>query len=90
MKWKWRNDRRSERNLCNCVKQPEKKIQDFNGIWTRDLAITSAMLYQLSYEVTDVGSRSIVGVKNTFKTVLDIVRVLIRDFLEDGVFFRIV
>ena len=59
--WKWRNDRRSERNLCNCVKKPEKKIQDFNGIWTRDLAITGAMLYQLSYEATDVGSRSIVG-----------------------------
>ena len=31
----------SERNLCNCmncVKKPEK-IQDFNGVWTRDLAI---------------------------------------------------
>ena len=38
-----------------------KKIQDFNGVWTRDLAITGAMLYQLSYEATDVGSRSIVG-----------------------------
>ena len=25
--------------LCNCVKKPEKKIQDFNGVWTRDLAI---------------------------------------------------
>ena len=37
------------------------KIQDFNGVWTRDLAITSAMLYQLSYEATDAGSRSIVG-----------------------------
>ena len=24
MKWKWRNDRRSERNLRNCVKKPEK------------------------------------------------------------------
>ena len=24
IKWKWRNDRRSERNLCNCVKKPEK------------------------------------------------------------------
>ena len=61
--WKWRNDRRSERNLCNCVKKPEKKrkIQDFNGVWTRDLAITIAKLYQLSYEATDVGSRSIVG-----------------------------
>ena len=38
-----------------------KKIQDLNGVWTRDLAITGAMLYQLSYEATDVGSRSIVG-----------------------------
>ena len=35
--------------------------QDFNGVWTRDLAITGAMLYQLSCESTDVGSRSIVG-----------------------------
>ena len=61
MKWKWRNDGRSERNLCNCVKKPEKKrkIQDFNGVWTYDLAITDAMLYQLSYEAPDVGSRSI-------------------------------
>ena len=39
MKWKWRNDRRSEHNLCNCVKKPEKKIQDFNRVWTRKLAI---------------------------------------------------
>ena len=39
----------------------EKKIQDFNGVWTRDLVITGSMLYQLSYEATDVGSRSIVG-----------------------------
>ena len=39
MKWEWRNDRRSERNLCNCVKKPEKKNQDFNGVLTRDLAM---------------------------------------------------
>ena len=38
-----------------------KKIQDLNGVWTRNLAITGTMLYQLSYEATDVGSRSIVG-----------------------------
>ena len=25
MKWKWRNDCRSECNLCNCVKKREKK-----------------------------------------------------------------
>ena len=42
-------------------KEAWKKIQDFNGVWTRDLAITGAMLYQLSYEATDVGRRSIVG-----------------------------
>ena len=26
MKWKWRNHRRSERNLCNCIKKPEKNF----------------------------------------------------------------
>ena len=60
MKWKWRNDRRSERNLCNCVKKPEKNSGLQRGLnpWPRD---TGAMLHQLSYEATDVGSRSIVG-----------------------------
>ena len=55
------NDRRSKRNLCNCVKKPEKKnsgLQRGLNPWPRD---TGAMLYQLSYEATDVGSRSIVG-----------------------------
>ena len=52
-KWKLRNDRRSERNLCNCVKKPEKHPGLQRGLnpWPRD---TSAMLYQLSYEATDV------------------------------------
>ena len=47
-------------NLCNCVKKPEKNSGLQRGLnpWPRD---TSAMLYQLSYEATDVGSRSIVG-----------------------------
>ena len=60
MKWKWRNDRRSERNLRNCVKKPEKNPGLQRGLnpW---LAITEAMPYPLSYEATDVGSRSIVG-----------------------------
>ena len=31
MKWKWRNDRRSERNLCNCVKKPKKKFRTSTG-----------------------------------------------------------
>ena len=41
-------------------KEAWKKIQDFNrGLnpWPRD---TGVMLYQLNYEATDVGSRTIV------------------------------
>ena len=37
------------------------KIQDFNGVWTRDLAILVQRTNQLSYEATDVGSWSFVG-----------------------------
>ena len=62
MKWKWKNDSGSERNLCNYVKKPEKKkdsgLQWGLNPWPRD---TGAMLYQLSYEATNVGRRSIVG-----------------------------
>ena len=36
-------------------------IQDFNGVWTRDLAIPVRRSNQLSYEATDVGSWSFVG-----------------------------
>ena len=35
------------------IKKPEKKNQGFNGIRTRDLRDTGAMLYHLSYEATD-------------------------------------
>ena len=54
---KWRNDRRSKRNLCNCVKKPEKNSGRQRGLnlWPRN---TGEMLYQLSYEATDIGSRS--------------------------------
>ena len=34
------------------MKKPKKKNQGFNGIRTRDLRNTGAMLYQLSYEAT--------------------------------------
>ena len=56
-----KNDPRSnDRNLCNCVKKPEKNSGLQRGLnpWPRD---TGATLYQLSYEATDVGSRSILG-----------------------------
>ena len=47
-----KNDHRSKfSNLSNGKKKPEKN-QCFNGIRTRDLRDTGAMLYQLSYEAT--------------------------------------
>ena len=46
------NDHRSKfSNLSSWKEKPEKK-QGFNGIRTRDLRDTGAMLYQLSYEAT--------------------------------------
>ena len=56
-----KNDPRSyDSNFCNCVKKPEKNSGLQRGLnpWPRD---TGATLYQLSYEATDVGSRSILG-----------------------------
>ena len=35
-------------------KAEKKNIQDFNGIWTRDLAIPVRCSNQLSYETTDI------------------------------------
>ena len=56
-----KNDPRSyDRNFYNCVKKPEKNSGLQRGLnpWPRD---TGATLYQLSYEATDVGRRSILG-----------------------------
>ena len=36
------------------------KSQDFNGVWTRDLAIPVRRFNQLGFEATDVGSWSFV------------------------------
>ena len=49
--WKWtgwRNDRRSERNLCNCVKKPEKKFRISTGFESVTSRFTGAMLYEPS------------------------------------------
>ena len=35
IQWWWRNDRRSERNLCNCVKKPEKNSMGFEPVISR-------------------------------------------------------
>ena len=50
-----KNDHRSKfSNLTEQLekKKPEKKNPGFNGIRTRDLRVTGALLYQLSYEAT--------------------------------------
>ena len=63
-----KNDPRScERNLRTCVRSL-KKIQDFDGISTLDLAIPVQCSNQLSYEATDVGSWSIMSSYIAFTT----------------------
>ena len=50
---KVKNDHRSKfSNLSNWKEEAWKKNQGFNGIRTRDLRVTGALLYQLSYEAT--------------------------------------
>ena len=58
---KWSYDLRScERNFLQ-LRREAWKIQDFNGVWTRELAIPVRRSNQLSYEATDVGSWSFVS-----------------------------
>ena len=52
-RWKWRMIIAVNfANLSNRKEEAWKRNQGFNGIWTRDLRDTGAMLYQLSYEAT--------------------------------------
>ena len=46
------HEENTENNLLSNWKEEAWKNQGFNGIWTRDLHDTGAMLYQLSYEAT--------------------------------------
>ena len=49
---KVKNDHRSKFSNLSNWKEEAWKNQGFNGIRASDLCITSAMLYQLSYEAT--------------------------------------
>ena len=55
------------------------KRQDFNGVWTRDLAIPVRRSNQLSYEATDVVNWSFVvsnePVRNEWEVIYDIFRI---------------
>ena len=54
--WKWRiTDHRSKCSNLSNWKEEAWKNKGFNGIRTRDLRDTGAMLYQLSYEATISG-----------------------------------
>ena len=55
---KVKNDHRSKFSNLSNWKEEAWKNQGFNGIRTRDLRVTGALLYQLSYEATHIGSRS--------------------------------
>ena len=60
IKWKWRNDRRSERNLCNCVKKPEKNSGLQRGLnpWPRDYrcdALPTELWSQWRWEQVNCG-----------------------------------
>ena len=56
------------------------KSQEFNGVWTRDLAIPVRRSNQLSYEATDVGSWSFVSsnepVKNGCEVIYEMFHIL--------------
>ena len=58
------------------------KVQEFNGVWTRDLAIPVRRSNQLSYEATDVGSWSFVSsnynepVKNGCEVIYEMFHIL--------------
>ena len=49
---KVKNDHRSKFSNLSNWKDEAWKNQGFNGIRTRDLRVTGALLYQLSYEAT--------------------------------------
>ena len=58
--FKWRYDRRSGNcNLSNCKLIWKQLVWDFNGIRNHGLCVITAVLYQLSYADSYIGSRQI-------------------------------
>ena len=69
----------SERNFKQLRIEAWKR-QDFNGVWTCDLAIPMRLSNQLSYEATDIGSWSFVSsnepVKNGCEMIYEMFHIL--------------
>ena len=79
----WTADMKSSELWSSQFKQLRKeawKSQDFNGVWTRDLAIPVRRSNQLSYEATDVRSWSFVSsnkpVKNGCEVIYEMLHIL--------------
>ena len=49
------------------------KSQEFNGVWTRDIAIPVRRSNQVSYEATDVGSWSFVSSNEPVKNRCEVI-----------------
>ena len=90
MKWKWRNDHRSEHNLCNCVKKPEKKIQYFNGVWTHDPAISVRCSINWAMKSLTLGAGFIVSgfIAQLVEHRTGIARSPIQTLLKSWIFFQ--
>ena len=90
MKWKWRNDHRSEHNLCNCVKKPEKKIQDFNRVWTCDPAISVRCSTNWAMKLLTLGAGFIVSgfIAQLVEHRTGIARSRIQTLLKSWIFFQ--
>ena len=59
------------------------KIQDFNGVWTRDLAIPEWRSNQLHYEATKVGSWSFVGSNEPVRNECEVIYFVLCKFCHE-------
>ena len=65
------------------------KSQDFNGVWTRDLAIPVRRSNQLSYEATDVENWSFVSSNEPVKSECEVIYEMFHIMNWKSFFFRL-
>ena len=76
--------------LCNCVKKPEKKIQDINGVWTRDPAISVRCSTNWAMKPLTLGAGFIVSgfITQLVEHRTGIARSRIQTLLKSWIFFQ--
>ena len=76
--------------LCNCVKKPEKKIQDINGVWTRDPAISVRCSTNWAMKPLTLGAGFIVSgfIAQLVEHRTGIARSRIQTLLKSWIFFQ--